>query len=113
MRYAETETAMNLPTAVAKQQEVNATIAQVINQLAPHVVHIRYDIGRDWSGDGAIFFRVLLSDEASRGNNLRTVTTQVARMMTEGLDLEGIGVIPYFNFRSQSEQEVMREPAWM
>jgi hypothetical protein len=104
---------MNLPSVVAKQQQVNATIAQVINQLAPHVVHIRYDIGRDWSGDWAIFFRVLLSDEASTGNNLRTVTTQVERMMSERLDFEGMGVISYFNFRSQSEQAAMREPAWM
>ena len=104
---------MILPTLVAKQQEVNATISQVINQLAPHVVHIRYDIGRDWSGDWAIFFRVLLADEASSGNNLRTVTTQVVRMMSERLDFEGMGVIPYFNFRSQSEQAEMREPAWM
>ena len=104
---------MSLPTVVAKQQEVNAAIAQVVNQLAPQVVHIRYDIGLDWSGDGAIFFRVLLSDEASTGNNLRTVTTQVERMLSERLDFEGMGVFSYFNFRSQSEQAAMREPAWM
>jgi hypothetical protein len=76
-------------------------------------VYIRYDIGRDWSGDWAIFFRVLLADEASRGNNLRTVTKQIVRMMSERLDFEGMGVIPYFNFRSQSEQAEMRDPAWM
>jgi len=103
---------MNFPAAIAKQPQINAEITEVVRLLAPDIVHIRYDIGQDWSGDWSIFFRVLLSDEASRENNLRRVTKQVVGKISERLDFSGLGLIPYFNFRSQSEQAEMREPAW-
>jgi hypothetical protein len=53
---------MYLPIAVTKQQQINAAIAEVLRELAPAVQHINYEIARDWSGEWAIFFRVLLSD---------------------------------------------------
>jgi len=101
---------MYLPSAGAKQ-EINAAVSEVVRLLGPDVVHIRYDIGRDWSGDRAIFFRVLLSDEASR-TRLRDVTTQVVWRLAERLDFPSMGLFPYHNFRSVSEQDVLREEAW-
>jgi len=80
--------------------------------LAPDVVQIRYDIGQDWSGDWAIFFRVLLSDEAS-GRRLREATEQVTGLLAERLDFASMGLFfQYYNFRSVSEQAVLREEAW-
>lgn len=102
---------MYLPSAVAKQPEINAAVSEVVGLLAPDVVHIRYDIARDWSGDWAIFFRVLLSDEASK-TRLREVTTQVVRRLAERLDFPSIGLFPYHNFRSVSEQAALREETW-
>jgi hypothetical protein len=101
---------MYLPSAAAKQ-EINAAVSEVVRLLDPDVVHIRYDIGRDWSGDQAIFFRVLLSDEASR-TRLRDVTTQVVWRLAERLDFPSMGLFPYHNFRNVSEQDVLREEAW-
>jgi hypothetical protein len=101
---------MYFPSAETKQ-EVNAAISEVIRMLAPDVVHIRYDIGQDWSGDWAIFFRVLLSDEASK-KRLREVATQVVWRLSERLDFASMGLFPYHNFRSVSEQAVLREEAW-
>jgi hypothetical protein len=102
---------MYLSSAVTKQPEINAAVSEVVRLLAPDVVHIRYDIGRDWSGDWAIFFRVLLSDEASRAR-LREVATQVVWRLAERLDFPAMGLFPYHNFRSVSEQDVLREEAW-
>ncbi len=99
------------PSAVAKQPEINAAISKVLELLAPDVVHIRYDIGRDWSGDGAIFFRVLLSDDASK-TRLREVTTQVVWRLAEFIDFPSMGLFPYHNFRSVSEQALLKEEAW-
>lgn len=83
----------------------------MIRLLAPDVVHIRYDIDRDWSGDWAIFFRVLLSDDASK-NRLSEVATQVVWHLSERLDSPSMGLFPYHNFRSESEQAALREAAW-
>lgn len=102
---------MYLPSAVSKQPEINAAVSEVVKLLAPDVVHIRYDIGRDWSGDWAIFFRVLLSDEASK-TRLREAAAQVVWLLAERLDFPSMGLFPYHNFRSVSEQAVLREEAW-
>ena len=34
--------------------------------LAPDVVRIRFNVGEDWTGDPALFFRVVLTDKASK-----------------------------------------------
>jgi len=91
--------------------EINAAISEVVRLLAPDVVHIRYDIARDWSGDWAIFFRVLLSDEAGK-KRLREVAKQVVSLLSERLDFSSLGLFEYHNFRSVSEQNVLREEAW-
>lgn len=97
-------------SAPAKRQ-INAAITEVIRELAPHVVQIRYDIDRDWSGDWAVFFRVLLSDEASK-ERLHEVATKVVRGLAQRLDFESMGLFAYHNFRSVSEQALLREEAW-
>lgn len=99
------------PSAAIKQSEINAAVSQIAGILAPDVVYIRYDIGQDWSGDGAIFFRVVLSDEASR-KRLRDASANVAWRLAERLDFASMGLLPYHNFRSVSEQTMLQEEAW-
>src|SRR5436309_9280648 len=101
-----------MPTIAFNQQRVNAAIREVVNLLAPDVVLIRYEIGKDWSDDWAIFFRILLSDDAGK-NRLRDIAAQVESRLEERLDFQGMGVPPYYNFRTESEQAVLREEAWM
>ena len=67
---------------------------------------------RNWTDDWAIFFRILISDDAGR-NRLRDIATQVEWRLEERLDFQGMGVLPYFNFRTESEQALLREEAWM
>ena len=95
-----------------KQSQIKAAIDAVERQLAPDVVHIRYEIGQDWSGQWAIFFKVLLSDEASIDGKLREIAPKVVWMVSERLDLPGLGLFPHFDFRSQSEQTELNEAAW-
>ncbi len=102
---------MHLPTAVLKQPQINAAVAAVMNDLAPSVKYIRYDIGQDWSGQWAVFFRVLLSDDAAR-NRLRDVASGVVWRTSDRLDLPSLGLFPYFDFRSESEQAKLHEPGW-
>jgi len=102
---------MYLPSAVAKQIEIQAAIDDVERNLGPDVVRIRYEIGEDWSGQWAIFFRIVLTDEAAR-RRLREVATKVVWGLAQRLDFPTMGVFPYHNFRSVSEQESLQEPAW-
>jgi hypothetical protein len=102
---------MYLPSAITKQSEIQAAINAVARSLAPDVVHIRYEIGEDWSGQWSIFFRVVLTDDAAKGR-LRDVRSKVVWGLAKQLDFPSMGVFPYHNFRSVSEQEALQEPAW-
>jgi|SRR5580700_10054179 hypothetical protein len=102
---------MIMPAAVAQQAEIEAQVRTVEATLRPDVLRIRYDISEDWSGQWAIFFRIVLSDDAAK-HRLRDVATNVVWRLAERLDFPSLGVFPYHNFRSESEQAVLREEAW-
>jgi len=87
-------------------------VDRVASGLAPDVVHIRFSTGRDWSEHPAFYFRVILSDEASRKERLADVTGVVRARISEDLRLAELEYIPYFRFRSQSEQAKLHEEAW-
>jgi hypothetical protein len=99
---------MIAPSGVLKQPQINAAITYVVRELSPWVRYIRYNISHDWSGQWAIFFRVVLSDDASTGR-LREITNQVVWRMSERLDLPSLGLLPHFHFRSESEQAALNE----
>lgn len=103
---------MYVPSGVVKQGEIAAGVAAVQRELAPDVVRIRYDIGPDWSDEWSIFFRIVLSDDASREGRLAEITQRVASRLSDELKLAELGLRSYFSFRSQSEQRSLREKAW-
>ncbi len=102
---------MLAPGVITKQPEINAAVSEVARLLAPDVQHIRYDIAQDWSGDWAIFFRVVLSDEASK-MRLREITRKVVSQLATRLDFSAMGLFAYHNFRNVSEQAELKEEAW-
>jgi len=87
-------------------------VDRIARDLAPDVVRIRLNVRPDWSGEPALYFRVILSDEASRRERLADVTDRVSATLFDKLRLATLEHIPYFRFRSQSEQAALRETAW-
>jgi hypothetical protein len=85
---------------------------RIARELAPDVVRIRLNVAQDWSGDPAIYFRVTLSDEASRRDRLADVTRLVREKLSDELRLDELEHISFFRFRSQSEQTTLRDPKW-
>jgi len=104
---------VNIARAFAQQAQLDEAINALKPTLGPDVVRLRYTLGQDWSGESAIFFRIVLSDRASRRDQLRKATNQIESAIEECLQpLEQWGVLAYFSFRSQSEQAVLQEEAW-
>jgi hypothetical protein len=102
---------MYAPVALTKRAEIDAAIGRVQQAIGPDVLRIRYDIGEDWTGQWAIFFRVLLTDEAAK-LRLRDIATRIVWGLAREIDFPAMGVFPYHNFRSESEQTALQEPAW-
>ena len=94
------------------QNRIESGVTKASSVLAPDVVRIRYSLGEDWSGSGAVFFRVVLSDDASRHNHLREIAQRVAATLSSEVKPEEMGLQAYFNFRSAAEQAELQEPTW-
>ena len=83
-------------------------------KLSGEVAWIRHAIGEDTAGDPAIYFRIVLKDSASQEETLAEVTNRVrTTLFKEIRPYEDLGLIPYFSFRSESEQASRSEPEWV
>ena len=103
---------MHVPRAFVQQSQFQTAIAQVAQGLAPEVVGIVPTLGDDWSGEPAVFFMVILADSFTRQDRLLNMINHVSEAVEQQIQpLEQWGVLPYFNFRSQSEQARFNEPA--
>ena len=96
---------MIIPKALAQQGRFAAAVAEVERLLHPNVVRIQHEFGDDWTGEPSVFFMVILSDAASRRDQLLTIANEVSTAVVQRVaPLEEWEVLPYFSFRSQSEQ---------
>lgn len=87
-------------------------VAIAENQLAPDVVRILFSLGEDWTGEPAVFFRILLSDPASERSRLREVAHRAQDYLQSAIDSEELGFHSYSNYRSASEQAQLKDPDW-
>jgi hypothetical protein len=94
------------------QTKIRAAVQQVERALAPDVIRIMYSNMLDWAGSDSLFFRIILSDAASSPKNLRETTQHIIATILRGIKAEELGLQTYFNFRSKSEQDMLREPFW-
>ena len=88
-------------------------VDEIARDLAPDVVRIRFQADSDWSGDPALHFKIILSDDAIRSDRLPEVRERVRARLFDDLGLSwSSGRIPYFRFRAESEQSKIREASW-
>jgi hypothetical protein len=94
-----------------EKSKINAAVADICRQLAPDVKRIFFNFGSDWSGDDAVYFRILISDDAAE-RRLRETMKKTVSMLESSLDLGTAGFFVYYNVRSESEQAALREKSW-
>ena len=94
---------------VAQSAELQKKLNGIMPQPSPGVVKWRHTFGNDWTGDPAIFFWVTLTDEASNKNNLSKATESFRNEIGRLIDFQNDwDLTPYFNFRSESEQAILK-----
>ena len=103
---------MIITRVVLNEAELDRRVKAVARKLAPDVVRIRYSMTLDSTGDEAIFFRVLLSDQASRERRLAKATERIEAELYKAIPFDEFGVHLYFDYRSRSEQVVLKERSW-
>jgi hypothetical protein len=94
------------------QGKIRAGVQRAERKLAPDVVRIMYSFTENWQGELSLFFRIVISDEASDPDRLRQTTQRIIAMISREIKSGELGLETYFNFRSRSEQAILREPSW-
>ena len=103
------------PKSIVTEEQLTEAVDRAVQRLSPDVVRIRYNFGTDTTGDEAIFFRIVLSaDAAERSRRLRN--REVGRRVEEVLEeetrpLENWGLLPHYNYRSETEP-LSNDPGW-
>jgi len=96
-----------------QEQEIDSAVHRVESKFAKEVDHIRYSLGENWVGAPSIFFRVVVRDEASRGDHeLYELSNKVSISLMNEAKTDENGLYAYFDFRSMSEQAKLKDPAW-
>jgi len=102
-----------VPTGFVHQTQLAKEIADAIPKLGKDAVRVRYSIGSDSTGEPSIFFRIVLTDAASREQRLAEVTDRITTILFDEIrPYEDWGLLPYFSFRSKSEQDQRNDPEW-
>jgi molybdopterin synthase catalytic subunit len=99
---------------------MTTTLVKDIEQLAQQaamkfpseVVRIRHYIGHDWAGDPSITFRIVLSDAAAAREHLTEITEPIKREIFDELVRRESEYYPYFEFRSKTEYDALKDPTW-
>ena len=89
--------------------QLTSVVDKAIRKLGKEVVRVRYNIGEDHSGDPSIFFRIVISDAASRDDTLMEATGRIEKILIDVIHpIENWGLFPFFNFRGKSEQDQLK-----
>jgi hypothetical protein len=103
---------MPFPSGVVQERsQINAAVTDIYRQLAPDVKRIVFNFGTDWSGDEAVYFRILISDDSAK-TRLRETMAKAVSLLESIPNLAAMDVQVYYNVRSESEQAVLREKSW-
>jgi hypothetical protein len=101
---------MVVPTGFVDQAQLASVVEKAASTLGPEVVRLKHSIGSDTSGDPAIYFRIILADWAVDEETLADVTGKIADTLFDEIrPYENWGLVPYFSFRSKSEENIDRE----
>lgn len=102
-----------LPRAFLREKEFDAEIKRVEKLLGDRVVRIRYSLDYDSTGDPCVKLRILLPDSAAVNGRIFDAARAIENTIEVEMDfIETWGINSYYRYRLQSEQDVIKEPAW-
>ena len=101
-----------VPRGLIDQSKIRASVRKAERALAPDVIRIMYSVAVDWKDEHSLFFRIVISDSAASPSRLRETTQRIMNKVLQEIRAHELGLQTYFNFRSKSEQAVLREPSW-
>lgn len=101
-----------VPRGLIDQAKIRTGVRKAEKALAADVIRIMYSVAVDWKEEHSVFFRIVISDNAASPARLRETTQRIIAKVLQEIKAHELGLQTYFNFRSKSEQAMLREPFW-
>ena len=101
-----------LTNGLVNERRIAAGVEKAAKALSADVVRIRFEVDSDWIENPSLFFKIILTDRASKPEKPREVVQRVTRKITSEAKTDQTGLHAYFSFRSRSEQAKLKDPAW-
>jgi hypothetical protein len=99
-------------TGYVNQGAIQSAIRAVEKEFSPQVVRIVHSFGEDHAGFPAIYFRILVCDAVAPVAHLQGLARRLSVALMNRARTHENGLNAYFNYRSVSEQEKLRDPDW-
>ncbi len=94
-----------------QQRQFLNEIAQIARELPPDVISVSPTLGSDWAGEPAVYFQIVFEDGSRPRQSLLSFTKDISHTIVQRVrPLEDWGVLPYFNFLTQSEADLLSQP---
>jgi hypothetical protein len=95
---------MIAPVARASIEEVEKRVGAFQSKYAgnPLIERIEHEFGPDWSGDPALFLKVILSPGSHDNATLVSLSRELNRDRRSIIHIEDLGLFSYLNYVSQN-----------
>ena len=97
---------------LVNQGEIASAVRKVEKEFSPDVVRIRYSFEEDANDYPAVFFRIVVRDEAAPLPRLLELSRRLSLALRNEARTDENDLNAYFNYRSVSEQQELQDPAW-
>jgi hypothetical protein len=89
-------------------------ITRIASGLPHQVISVNPTLGNDWNGEPAVYFQIIIADNSVPRSHLLAFTKEISQSIVHQLrPLEEWGLLPYFNFLTQSDAARMgHQPSW-
>lgn len=104
------------------EQEFADAVATIEAEFKPRgVVRIRFNLGEDWDGDPAMYFRVVVTDEAATVRErigefefvgIGNLGQEILQAIDDRIAPYEYGMFAHLNVRTESEQAQSGDPEW-
>jgi hypothetical protein len=97
---------------LVNEAAIESAVRKVEKEFSPDVVRIIHSFGEDVVEAPAVFFRILVRDEAAPIARLKELAQRISLSLRNEARTDENDLHAYFNFRSVSEQQELRDPSW-
>jgi hypothetical protein len=97
---------------LVNEAEIESAVRKIEQEFSPDVVRIGYTFADDSTGAPAIFFRILVRDEAAPIAHLKQLAQRISLALMNEARTDENDLRAVFNYRTVSEQQKLQDPAW-